>query len=45
MLHQVAFGSGKRNTHRMIFAVRSDKVMVYAIRYLAQQELTVDDLI
>jgi plasmid stabilization system protein ParE len=37
-LRQLPFGSGRRITHRIVFAIRPTKVVVYAIRHLAQQE-------
>jgi len=45
MLRELNFGAGSRRTHRMVYAIRpNNKVMVYAIRHLAQRELTPDDL-
>jgi plasmid stabilization system protein ParE len=38
-LRQLLFGSGRRITHRIIFAIRPKKVVVYAIRHVAQQDL------
>jgi|SRR3954452_13858789 plasmid stabilization system protein ParE len=37
-LRQQNFGSGRKLTHRIIFAVRTDTVIVYAIRHVAQGE-------
>jgi hypothetical protein len=43
-LRQLNFGAGQRITHRIVFAVRPQKVVVYAIRHLAQEKLAIDDL-
>jgi plasmid stabilization system protein ParE len=37
-LRQLLYGSGRRITHRIIFAIRPTKVVVYAIRHVAQQD-------
>ena len=37
-LRQLIFGSGRKLTHRIIFAIRPDAVVIYAIRHVAQQE-------
>ena len=41
---ELLYGVGKRKTHRALFAVRPDAVVVYAIRHLAQQDVTPEDL-
>ncbi|NLY00458.1 MAG: type II toxin-antitoxin system RelE/ParE family toxin [Rhodopirellula sp.] len=43
-LRQLNYGSGKRRTHRIVFAVRPTRVVVYAIRHLAQRDLAPGDL-
>lgn len=43
-LRQLNYGSGKRLTHRIVFAIRSRRVVIYAIRHLAQRDLTPDDV-
>lgn len=43
-LQQFNLGVGRRLTHRMVFAIRPKKVVVYAIRHLSQAELTADDI-
>ncbi|MCH8043239.1 MAG: type II toxin-antitoxin system RelE/ParE family toxin [Planctomycetes bacterium] len=43
-LRQLSYGSGRRKTHRALFVIRPDKVVVHAIRHLAQQDITLDDL-
>jgi plasmid stabilization system protein ParE len=37
-LRQLNFGSGRRITHRILFAIRRSSVVVYAIRHVAQGE-------
>jgi plasmid stabilization system protein ParE len=44
-LRQYSFGAGRKRTHRMVFVVRQQTVVVYAIRHLAQDALSLDDLI
>lgn len=44
-MRQIAFGAGRKPTHRLVFAIRPDRVVVYAIRHLAQRELSPDDLV
>jgi len=42
---ECCFGVAHRSTHRFVFMVRpSQRVVVYAIRHLAQRELSSDDL-
>ena len=35
-LRQLNFGSGRKITHRVIFSIRPSKVVIYAIRHVAQ---------
>ena len=44
-MQQATFGGGRKATHRLVFAIRPDKVVVYAVRHLAQRELSPDDLV
>jgi plasmid stabilization system protein ParE len=37
-LRQHNYGSGRRVTHRIIFAIRPDTVVVHAVRHVAQEE-------
>jgi plasmid stabilization system protein ParE len=37
-LRQVNYGSGRRTTHRILFTIRPDTVVVYAVRHAAQEE-------
>ncbi len=43
-LHQVLYGVGQRKTHRAVFEIRGEVVLVHAIRHLAQRDLSPDDL-
>jgi len=43
-IRELHYGLGRRPSHRVIFAVRQDRVVVYAIRHVAQDDLTADDL-
>ena len=43
-LRQLTYGLGRKKTHRAVFVVRANRVVVYAVRHLAQGELTTDDL-
>lgn len=43
VVRQLNFGLGKSKTHRAVFEIRGDKVLVFAVRHLAQQDLTLDD--
>lgn len=43
-LHQLLYGLGTKPTHRALFRIRDDKVIVYGIRHLAQQDVSPDDL-
>lgn len=43
-LRQLTFGLGRRPTHRVVFSIQPDAVVVLAVRHLAQQNLSVEDL-
>lgn len=43
-VRQLLFGIGKRPTHRAVFEVRGDTVYVVAVRHLAQDELSSEEL-
>lgn len=43
-LLQTLIAVGKKPTHRMVYAIRDRTVTVYAIRHLARDELTEDEL-
>jgi plasmid stabilization system protein ParE len=43
-IRQELFGLGRRATHRIVFAIDSDTVVVLRVRHTSQDALTVDDL-
>lgn len=43
-LRQLLYGLGRKKTHRAVFEVRDNEVIVYAIRHVAQKDLTPDDI-
>jgi plasmid stabilization system protein ParE len=43
-LRDLLFGMAHRPTHRAVFTVRGDRVIVLAIRHLAQQDLAAEDI-
>ncbi|HUE72628.1 MAG TPA: type II toxin-antitoxin system RelE/ParE family toxin [Pirellulaceae bacterium] len=43
VVRQLNYGLGNAKTHRAVFEIRGNKVLVFAIRHLAQQDLTIDD--
>lgn len=43
-LRQMNYGIGSKPTHRAVFEIRDEKVIVHGIRHLARRELTTDDL-
>lgn len=43
-LRQLTYGLGRKKTHRAVFAIRPDRVVVYAVRHLSQGDITLDDL-
>ena len=43
-LREHYYGLGNRPTHRIIFTERPEMVLVLAVRHLAQQQLSADDL-
>jgi plasmid stabilization system protein ParE len=44
-LYQYAFGGGRKLTHRMVYVIRPQAVVVHAIRHLSQDALSLDDLL
>ena len=44
-LRQMLYGSGKRITHRVLFVIREQRIVVYQIRHVAMQDLTAEDLL
>jgi len=43
-VRQLLYGIGKRPTHRAVFEVRGDTVFVVAVRHLAQDDLSSEEL-
>jgi len=44
-LRQMLYGSGKRITHRILFVIRKQRIVVYQIRHVAMGDLTAEDLL
>jgi plasmid stabilization system protein ParE len=44
-LRQLTYGLGGKPTHRAVFRIREDQVIVYGIRHLAQRDITPEDLL
>lgn len=44
-MRELHYGLGSHPTHRAVFTVRPDVVLVFAIRHAAQEDLAEDDLI
>ena len=43
-LRQMLYGSGKRTTHRILFVIREQTIVIYQIRHVAMRDVTADDL-
>ena len=43
-VRQLAFGLGSRFTHRAVFTIRDDIVVILSIRHLARQDIVPDEL-
>ncbi|HVX63206.1 MAG TPA: type II toxin-antitoxin system RelE/ParE family toxin [Pirellulales bacterium] len=43
-LRELHYGVGRRSTHRALFNIADDVVLVFAVRHIAQDRLQVDDL-
>ena len=43
-LRQLVFGIGKSRTHRLVFTIRPDRIVVYRVKHLAQRDISIDDL-
>lgn len=41
-LREMLYGLGRRKTHRVLFVIRPDKIVVHQIRHVAQQNVTTD---
>ena len=44
VIRELHYGVRNKPTHRAIFEIRQDEVIVYTIRHSAQRDLTPDDL-
>ena len=43
-VRQMNFGLSQSRTHRVLFSIHENRVLVYAVRHLAQQDLSAGDL-
>jgi plasmid stabilization system protein ParE len=43
-IRQLIYGLGRKGTHRAVFTIRQDKVVILLIRHLAQSDLDFGDL-
>ena len=43
-IRDLLFGLGSRPTHRAVFSIRAEEVVVLTVRHVAQQDLSPDDL-
>ncbi len=43
-LRQMLYGSGKKTTHRILFVIREQTIVIYQIRHVAMRDVTADDL-
>ena len=43
-IRQITYGVGCKPTHRALFAIRGQRVVVYAVRHVAQQDVGPEDL-
>jgi hypothetical protein len=43
-IRELHYGLHTKATHRAIFEIRGDEVIVYSIRHLAQRDLTPEDV-
>lgn len=44
-LRQMLYGSGKRITHRVLFVIREQRIVVYQIRHVAMPDIAAEDLL
>lgn len=44
VIRELHYGLGKKPTHRAVFEIRNDEVIIHSIRHLAQRDLTPNDL-
>lgn len=38
-VHEITFGSGRRKSHRVLFVIRPELIVVHSVRHLAQDEI------
>ncbi|MEZ5944428.1 MAG: type II toxin-antitoxin system RelE/ParE family toxin [Planctomycetaceae bacterium] len=43
-LREVHFGSGRKKTHRLLFRIDGNNVLVMSVRHFAQDDISADDL-
>jgi hypothetical protein len=43
-VRQLAYGLGRRFTHRAVFTIRENDIVILAIRHLAQSDILPDDV-
>jgi plasmid stabilization system protein ParE len=43
-IRDLLFGLGRRPTHRAVFTIRGEEVVVLTVRHVAQQDLSPDDV-
>ena len=43
-IRDLLFGLGRRPTHRAVFTIRGEEVVVLTVRHVAQQDLSPDDI-
>jgi plasmid stabilization system protein ParE len=44
-VRQLLFGLGRRSTHRIVFGIEGDEVIIFRVRHTSQDILTPDDLV
>ena len=44
VIRELHYGLRNKATHRAVFEIRKDEVIVYCIRHLAQRDLTLEDI-
>jgi plasmid stabilization system protein ParE len=44
VIREIHYGLRSKATHRAVFEIRSDEIIVYSVRHLAQRDLTPGDI-
>ena len=44
VIRELHYGLHNKATHRAVFEIRSDEVVVHCVRHLAQRDLTAEDM-